>query len=92
MKIKTVGELRELLRYSEDDEPIYFQLKTLCGYRYFDCSGAGSSAGGRVTILWLDPQEPQGTQKEEKPSFWSVFIRRLHWGKKKEKKNESDSV
>jgi len=62
MEIKTVGELRKLLRCCEDEEPILYQLKTCCGDRYLECSGASSTAGGRAVVLWLDPQ---GTQKKK---------------------------
>jgi len=55
IEIKTVGELRKLLSYSDDKEPIIFDLKTIDGTtKYIKCVGAGSSGGGRITILWMN--------------------------------------
>ena len=55
----TVGELRELLKYSEDEEPLILKLtsKTPLFGEHADnlkCTGASSSAGGRVTLLWFE--------------------------------------
>lgn len=50
-KITNVGELRELLKYSEDCDSVYFKLDEV---EYIECTGATSSAGGRITILWFD--------------------------------------
>ena len=57
-KIRTVGELREALKHSEDDEPLIFDLEedTIMGRQkhMLKCVGVGSSGGGRITVLWLD--------------------------------------
>ena len=58
-ELKTVGEFREALRSSEDEEPLYFDLEedTLFGGRrksQLKCVGIGSSGGGRITVVWLD--------------------------------------
>lgn len=56
--IVTVGDLRAALSWSEDEEPIVFDLKedTVYGQKIvpLKCSGVGSSGGGRITVLWLD--------------------------------------
>jgi hypothetical protein len=52
--ITTVGELREALKYSEDEEPLEFDLKD---GGYLKCTHLVSSAGGRVTIVCLEPKE-----------------------------------
>jgi hypothetical protein len=57
--IRTVGDLREALKHSEDDEPLIFDFedetmdgkKLKCSLR---CTGVGSSGGGRITVLWLN--------------------------------------
>lgn len=55
-EVKTVGELRELLKWSEDDEPLYFDLQDpeTKEKELVKCVGAGCSGGGRITVLWLD--------------------------------------
>lgn len=53
-EVRTVGDLRELLRYSEDEEPLTLKM---ANEKYLICDGASSSAGGRATILWFKYQE-----------------------------------
>jgi hypothetical protein len=57
-EVVTVGDLRAALSYSEDEEPVVFDLKedTVYGQKTvpLKCSGVGSSGGGRITVLWLD--------------------------------------
>lgn len=64
-EITTVGELREALKHSEDEEPLIFDLEesSMFGKRKcsLKCVGVGSSAGGRITVLWLNkPEAPSG--------------------------------
>lgn len=60
-EIKTVGDLRQKLRFSEDDEPLLFDLEedSPFGKKKFllKCVGVGSSGGGRITVLWLNKEE-----------------------------------
>lgn len=67
MKITTVGELRAALKYSEDEEPLIFDLEEagIIGKRKYSlrCSGVGSSAGGRITVIYLD--KPNVEEKEK---------------------------
>lgn len=65
-EITTVGQLREALKHSEDEEPLVFDLeeKSMFGKRKYSlkCVGVGSSAGGRITVIWLDkPEAPSGS-------------------------------
>lgn len=57
-EIRTVGDLREALRYSEDDEPLIFDFEedTPQGRKksQLKCVGLGSSGGGTITVVWLD--------------------------------------
>ena len=57
-QITTVGELREALKHSEDEEPLIFDLEedTIMGRKksQLKCVGVGSSGGGRITVIWLD--------------------------------------
>ncbi len=64
-EIRTVGDLREALKHSEDEEPLVFDLEenSMFGKRKFQlkCVGVGSSGGGRITVIWLDkPNAPCG--------------------------------
>ena len=52
-EIRTVGELRELLRLCEDDESLTICLEGRFRKQTLRIDGAGSTAGGRATILWL---------------------------------------
>jgi hypothetical protein len=61
----TVGDLKEMLKHSEDDEPLILKLvthTTLFGEHNenLKCTGASSSAGGRVTLLWFEPEKSNG--------------------------------
>lgn len=61
----TVGDMKELLKHSEDDEPLTLKLVTntwLFGEysENLKCTGASSSAGGRVTLLWFEPEKDNG--------------------------------
>ena len=54
----TVGELKELLKHSEDEDPLILKLasKTPLFGEHTDnlkCTGTSSSAGGRITLLWF---------------------------------------
>lgn len=52
----TVGELRKLLEYSDDKEPIFFVLAKPNGNRikyYLDLDTVTSSGGGRITVAWF---------------------------------------
>lgn len=65
-EIRTVGQLRESLKHSEDGEPLIFDLEenSIFGKRKYSlkCVGVGSSAGGRITVIWLDkPEAPCGS-------------------------------
>ena len=52
--VRTVGDLKELLKYSEDEEPLTLILESGSRKFYIECNGASSTAGGRATILWFD--------------------------------------
>jgi len=53
-KVKTVGDLKELLKDSEDDEPVVLKMDDMPeGAGYLKCTGVSSTAGGRITILWF---------------------------------------
>jgi hypothetical protein len=61
MVITTVGDLKEALRHSEDEEPLIFDLKEGEKTVQLECVGVGSSGGGRITVLWLDRKyKPEG--------------------------------
>jgi len=51
--VKTVGDLRRMLRYSEDEEPLVCYVVEGDNDIDLDCSCATSTAGGRATILWF---------------------------------------
>ncbi len=57
-QLRTVGQLREALRHSDDDETLDIILGT--NERQIRCLAAsvGSTAGGRATILFLDYAAP----------------------------------
>ena len=62
-EIKTIGELRELIRLCEDDEPISYILEEdEEGSRksYIVLDGASSTAGGRAVNLWFSRKSPLG--------------------------------
>lgn len=53
--VTTVGGLRKLLRGCDDGESISFNVEV--GGKIAEglyCTGVGSTAGGRATILWLN--------------------------------------
>lgn len=54
MLIYTVGELRQLLKYSDDEEPLTCKLND----KTINCVGASSAAGGRTTLLWFESTTP----------------------------------
>lgn len=61
----TVGDMKALLKHSEDDEPLILKLASktpLFGEltENLKCTGASSSAGGRVTLLWFEVEKPNG--------------------------------
>lgn len=60
-RITTVGQLRESLKYSEDEEPLVFDLEepSMFGMKkcQLSCIGVGSSGGGRITVICLDKPE-----------------------------------
>lgn len=56
-KVQTVADMRELLRDSEDDEPLILKYDDAPeGAGYLACTGASSSGGGTITILWFRPK------------------------------------
>ncbi len=57
--ILTVGDLRELIRCCEDEEPITFKIDDPLtpSLAYLKCVDASSTAGGRATILWFKHKE-----------------------------------
>lgn len=64
-EIRTVGQLREAMKHSEDEEPLVFDLEehSMFGTKksQLKCVGVGSSGGGRITVIWLDkPGTPCG--------------------------------
>lgn len=59
-KIRTVGDLREELKYSEDDEPLVFDFEDDDKKFELECVGVGSSGGGRITVIWLDRKHKVG--------------------------------
>lgn len=52
MELRNVGQLREALRDSEDDEPLFFVLEEEPSQQ-LKCVGVGSSGGGRITVIRL---------------------------------------
>lgn len=57
--IKTVGDLREALRLSEDEETLDFDLLEANGQRrLLCCTHVFSTAGGRASGLALIPYDP----------------------------------
>jgi len=65
--IRTVGQLREAMKHSEDEEPIYFDLEEhspdgIMKKSMLKCVGIGSSGGGRITVVWLDREENRNGQ------------------------------
>lgn len=52
-RILTVGDLKELLKYSDDGETLVLKLDD----EYLECTGASSSGGGTVTILWFEEKD-----------------------------------
>jgi hypothetical protein len=61
MEITNVGQLREKLRHSDDDEPLIFDLEEevdgMPKKTRLKCVGIGTSGGGRITVIWLDRKE-----------------------------------
>lgn len=57
-----VGDLKECLQYSEDEEPLTCYLEDENGNKTeIVCDGASSTAGGRATILWFKKRHPKPT-------------------------------
>lgn len=52
-EIRTIGELRDLIRLCEDEEPITYILEDHNMKTYIVLNGAGSTAGGRAVNLWF---------------------------------------
>lgn len=49
----TVGELRDKLRYSKDEELLIFRLDD----KEVQLVAVSSSGGGRITIVWFDEKK-----------------------------------
>ena len=57
-----VGDVKELLKHSEDEEPLTCYLEDESGNKIeIVCDGASSTAGGRATILWFKKRHPKPT-------------------------------
>ncbi len=56
-EVRTIGELRELIKVCEDEEPISYILEEGHGSekvkRYIVLDGISSTAGGRAVNLWF---------------------------------------
>lgn len=62
--MNTVQDLRQMLRTSEDEEPLSIILERPSGERLnLALDGVSSAAGGRASILWLK----EAWTKESKP-------------------------
>ncbi len=54
--LRTVGQLREALKHSDDDEPLDILLTQDGQQVRCLAAGVGSTAGGRATLLFLDKE------------------------------------
>lgn len=53
-----VGDVKELLKHSEDEEPLTCYLEDESGNKIeILVDGASSTAGGRATILWFKKRD-----------------------------------
>jgi len=56
-KVQTVHDMKLMLQYSDDEEPLILRLANSYGSTdaiEIDCVQATSSAGGRATVLWFE--------------------------------------
>jgi hypothetical protein len=58
-EIRTIGELKELIKCCDDEEPITYILEEGHGSlrSYIVLDGASSTAGGRAVNLWFSRKE-----------------------------------
>lgn len=56
-EITTIGELRELIRICDDEEPISYIFEEGLTKTYIVLDGASSTAGGRAVNLWFSKKE-----------------------------------
>jgi len=56
-EIRTIGELKELIKICDDEEPITYILEEGAMKTYIVLDGASSTAGGRAVNLWFSKKE-----------------------------------